>query len=102
VTVYYKRGEWGADVFDTLREGLLELVGQTAPESEKESLVLLDDKKLADRLLEIGMHARFIFWPSMERGGKPFETLLICGVGTEIIKKPNRPWTRRHHKRAPL
>ena len=54
VTVYYKHGEYGTDSFDTLREGLMEFVDQTAPKSEKESLALLDDKELADRLLEIG------------------------------------------------
>jgi hypothetical protein len=58
VTVYYKHGEWSNEVFDTLREGLLKFVDETAPESEKESLVLLDDEKLADRLLEIGMYAK--------------------------------------------
>jgi len=57
VTVYYKHGEWHNKIFNTLREGLLEFVDSTAPESEKESLVLLDDQKLADRLLEIGMYA---------------------------------------------
>ena len=61
MTVYYKYGEWGTESFDTLRKGLSEFVDSTAPESEKESLILLDDKELADRLLEIG--AVFIFWP---------------------------------------
>ena len=70
VTVYYKHGEWGTNVFDTLRAGLLQFVDSTA-ESEKESLVLLNDKELADRLLEIGT---VYLWPCMERGG---ETLLI-------------------------
>ena len=31
VTVYYKHGEWDTNVFDTIREGLLEFVVQTAP-----------------------------------------------------------------------
>ena len=54
VTVYYKHGEWGTEIYNTLRKGLLKLVDSTAPESEKESLALLDDEQLADRLLEIG------------------------------------------------
>jgi len=61
VTVYYKHGEWGTDVFDTLRKGLLKFVDSTAPDSERESLVLLDDKELANRLLEIGKYANTPF-----------------------------------------
>jgi len=86
VTVYYKHGEWGTDVFDTLREGLLEYVDETAPESEKKSLVLLDDDQLADRLLEIGMHSRFISGHLWKGAGKRSETLLIYGVGIERIQ----------------
>jgi hypothetical protein len=62
VTVYYKHGEWNNSVFDTLREGLLAFVDSTASESEKKSLILLDDKELTDRLLVIGMHTVY-FWP---------------------------------------
>jgi len=62
VTVYYKHGEWGTEVYDALREGLLYFVDSTASVSEREDLVSLDDEELVDRLLEIGMHMVY-FWP---------------------------------------
>ena len=43
-------------MFNTLQEGLLKFVDLTAPKSEKEGLVLIDDEKLTDRLFEIGMY----------------------------------------------
>ena len=56
VTVYYKHGAWGTEVYNTLREGLLDFVDKTASASEKEQLVSLDDEDLIDRLFDIGMH----------------------------------------------
>ena len=52
VTVYHKHGESSNKVFNTLQQGLLKFVDLTAPGSEKEGLVLLDDEKLTDRLFE--------------------------------------------------
>jgi len=80
VTVYYKHGEWGTDVYDTLREGLLDFVNSAA--SEKEELVSLDDKALVDSRLVIGMHMVYVW-----EGGGGHEMLLICGVGKERIDK---------------
>ena len=61
MTVYYKHGEWGTNVFNTLREGLLDFVDSTVEEEEeKAGLISLNDKDLADRLLEIGIHTPFI------------------------------------------
>ena len=57
VTVYHKHGESSNKVFNTLQEGLLKFVDLTAPKSEKEGLVLIDDEKLTDRLFEIGIYS---------------------------------------------
>jgi hypothetical protein len=57
VTVYYKHGEWGTEVYDTLREGLLEFVRRycdSTAEREIQRLVSLDDEELLDRILIIG------------------------------------------------
>jgi hypothetical protein len=66
VTVYYKHGEWGTQVYDTLREGLLEFVQRhcgSAAEREIERLVSLDDEELLDRMLIIGTNSnRCISW----------------------------------------
>jgi hypothetical protein len=67
VTVYYKHGEWGSQVYDTLREGLLDLVEHHSAPSEREKLVSLDEEELVDRLLVIGKHTVY-FWACI--GGK--------------------------------
>jgi hypothetical protein len=57
VTVYYKRGEWGIQVYDTLREGLLEFVEEyyeSAREKERLRVLSLDDEELLDRMLDMG------------------------------------------------
>jgi len=54
VTVYYKHGEWGTRVYDTLQEGLLDFVKRDSAASEREELVSLDEEELIDRLLVIG------------------------------------------------
>jgi hypothetical protein len=54
VTVYYKHGDWGTTVFDTLHEGLLEFVKEYSSGAESEKLLSLDDEKLLDELLVLG------------------------------------------------
>jgi hypothetical protein len=54
VSVYYKRGAWRTLTFDTLHEGLLELVGQRDSAGEREVLLSLGDQELLTRLLIIG------------------------------------------------
>jgi hypothetical protein len=68
VTVYYKHGEWGTEVYDTLQAGLSYFVDSTASASEREVLVSLDDEDLVDRLLEIGMHTVY-FWLCIGEAG---------------------------------
>ena len=65
VTVYYKHGEWDSEVYDTLRGGLLDSVNdlverESLTASEGEDLVLLDDEKLVDKLLKIGMRTVYM------------------------------------------
>ena len=58
VTVYYKHGEWGTEVYDTLREGLLKFVRHYCDSAvEGERLVSLDDEELLDRMLVMGTNS---------------------------------------------
>ena len=60
VTVYYKRGEWGTQVYDTLREGLLDFVGEyceSAREKDRLQVLSLDDEDLLDRMLSMGTNS---------------------------------------------
>ena len=77
VTVYHKHGESSNKVFNTLQEGLLKFVDLTAPKSEKEGLVLIDDEKLTDRLFEIGMYAH----------GSKFLAMYAKGAGGNVLKR---------------
>lgn len=58
VTVYYKRGEWGTRVYDTLREGLLEFVkDRDLTEQQTLKLVSMDDQNLLHKMLILGMNS---------------------------------------------
>jgi len=58
VTVYYKHGEWDTEVYDTLREGLLESVEDYCElVAERERLLSLDDDELLNRMLIMGMNS---------------------------------------------
>jgi hypothetical protein len=60
VTVYYKHAGWSTEIYDTLREGLLEFVGEyfeSAREKEKLQVLSLNDEDLLDRILDIGTNS---------------------------------------------
>jgi hypothetical protein len=62
VTAYYKHGEYGTSVYDTLREGLLEFVDECDSTVEKETLISLDDEELLVRMLIMGTNSTCIYW----------------------------------------
>jgi hypothetical protein len=84
VTVYYKRGEWGIQVYDTLRKGLLQFVEDYCESlAEKDRLVSLDDEELLNRMLIMGTNSnRHIY-----QRGMPINIIVNAQVKKTLMSK---------------